>query len=181
MNKIKIPTNFQDVTLWQWMRYKKELSPIDKLKLFWEGNISAVSINALQTANDAIDELMDEDPRFFKIITHNGKEYGFINDWDKFTTGEWIDVETYCKDLTLNAHKVMSILYRPIKSRAGDNYEIEPYNGSHEEFKEVPASFFLGMMVFFCESKSKYLTNFQASLMEKVTQMLSRRDGTGTT
>lgn len=180
MKTIKIPTNFQDVKLWQWMQYQKELSPIDKLKLFWEGNVSLVSINALTTANEAIDELMVEDPRFFKLINHNGKEYGFVNDWDKFTTGEWIDIETYCKDLPNNAHKVMSILYRPITRDTGKYYEIEPYKGSHEDFKDVPASFFLGMMVFFCESKIKYLTSFQASLMEKAKRMLLRKDGTGT-
>ncbi len=74
----------------------------------------------------------------------------------------------------------MSIIYRPIERRYLDKYSIVPYEGSNDDLKDVPASWFLGAMVFFCESETEYLNNIQRSLMEIAQQMISKNDGDGT-
>ena len=175
--KITLPLDFQDITLEQYQKYHSGISDIELLKLFWKGDVSKVSLNALETAKNHLNELFsNEDARFFKSFTFEDIEYGFVNDWNEFTTGEWIDCETYGQNLR-DAHKLMSILYRPITRRTDKWYEIEPYNGSHEMFKDLPASWYLGMTVFFCEREKELLTSSAQSLMGMVEKLTSSRKG----
>ena len=72
----------------------------------------------------------------------------------KMSTGEFIDLETYCEDPTNNLHKILSILYR---RQIGDvnsfgRYEIESYKPTEEkkeEMKDLPMSNALGVLNFF--------------------------------
>jgi len=87
----------------------------------------------MQTLKDLVDR-EPEKQDFKKIITIDGEQYGFIPNLSKLTTGEYIDLEEYCKQPIENLHIIMSILYRKIKLKRGDRYSIEVYNP--DEFKE---------------------------------------------
>ena len=50
--------------------------------------------------------------------------------------GEYIDIESHCKEAHNNLHKIMSILYRPIVKETKTRYSIEPYSPSDEVAKE---------------------------------------------
>ena len=63
-----------------------------------------------------------------------GEEYGFVPNLSGISTGEYIDLETYCKEPIENLHTIMSILYRKITNKVNKRYAIEPYNP--DEFKE---------------------------------------------
>jgi len=66
-------------------------------------------------------------------------------------SGVYIDAEEYLKDIsTLN--KAMAALYRPIKTKKGNLYTIEQYEGSGiwaDVMKFAPLNVALGMQVFF--------------------------------
>ena len=51
-----------------------------------------------------------------------GKLYGYSS-IKKCSLGEYIDLETYCKDMENSMHKVAAILYRPIISTTKEKYK----------------------------------------------------------
>jgi hypothetical protein len=108
-----------------------------------------------------IKKLVDTEPDkedFKKIFTFNDDEYGFCPNLSNITTGEYIDLETYCKEPIKNLHTIMSILYRPISFKRNDRYAIESYNPDEfkeELFKDCPMDIALNSLGFFLTLGSK--------------------------
>lgn len=176
--KIKLPANFSDVTLREYIAWHQG-SGDARLSIF-VGDTHKVKLNARNAAYAHLCEIMENEvPLFFEKISIEGKRYGFVNNWDNFTTGEWIDVETYSKGSDLQ--KLMSVWYRPIKNEAGDSYEIEEYKGTKgaDIWLDVPASYYLGAVVFFCKKRSELLRTSGRSLMAVVRAMTSPIGGDG--
>jgi len=79
-----------------------------------------------------------------------GTTYGFENDWGKLAWGAWKDLEFLSsQDITENIHKILSVLYRPVKTIKGTKYSIEPYDADTIEeraelFKKVPIKIWFG-------------------------------------
>ena len=102
-----------------------------------------------------IKKLIDTEPdkgEFRKTFIFNGEEYGFCPNLSNITTGEYIDLETYCKEPIENLHTIMSILYRPISFKRGERYAIESYNPDEfkeELFKDFPMDIALNSLGFF--------------------------------
>ena len=138
--------------------------------------------------------IADHNNFFFPIIKWKDKLYGYSS-IRKASLGEYIDLETYCKDLENNMDKVAAILYRPIvKHRLGklstvtkqgievinnktekvfDRYTVEEYDSNkrrevEDDFKEFPVHLFLGAISFFLSTGSLYLNNTAFS-REKIT------------
>ena len=110
----------------------------------------------------------EETGRHLKVIELNGQQYGFIPNWQEFSLGEWIDIEEYSGDFWENAHKIMSILYRPIVRRQGDVHTIEKYTAKEdsEVIKQLPADLFGGCILFFLNSRTKLLNTMKSSLLK---------------
>jgi hypothetical protein len=124
-----------------------------------------------------------EEARHEPIITLEGKKYGFIKDWDEFTTGEWIDCESYQEDFWANAHRIMAVLYRPMKYHVGKEYKLKAYTAKEdaEPFKKMPADLFSGALLFFWNTRIVRLQTLQASLLEAGEAVLhSQTSGAGT-
>ncbi len=120
--------------------------------------------------------------RHLPIITLGGRKYGFIKDWDEFTTGEWIDAEAFQADFWPNAHRLMAILYRPLKYHVGDQYALKKYTAKEdaEPFKGMPADLFSGALLFFWNSRITRLQTLQASLLEAEEEVRRyRKNGAG--
>tara|TARA_Y100000593_G_scaffold40762_1_gene78380 strand:- start:86 stop:622 length:537 start_codon:yes stop_codon:yes gene_type:complete len=97
-------------------------------------NKIAKELQFLMSSTPNTDELQ-------KKVEWNGKKYGFIPNLSEITMGEYIDIEEYCKEAHKNIHKIMSILYRPIKKESSTRYKIQPYSPSEEieeSFLEFP-------------------------------------------
>jgi hypothetical protein len=81
------------------------------------------------------------------------KDYGFVPDINAISFGEWLDLDSNCKDFPKNLNKILSILYRPISNQLGNKYGIEPYTSAHlknaDDFNEMPLSIANGAVVFF--------------------------------
>lgn len=137
-----------------------------------------------QLGNDFA-ELADPKNEFHSIIEWNGKLYGY-SPMKAQTLGEYIDLETLCKDFYDNMHKVAAIMYRPIETHrfktfkfaikqkiktvnnkvenVFDWYTVETYDNKkrklvEEEFRDFPANIFLGAVNFFLNTASLYSIN----------------------
>jgi hypothetical protein len=146
--KLQIPTEWQDITIGTYQKYVKiqEGKLSDKNKTV--GVLSLLcnvdkSIIRKMDYKDMIDilgvikKLLDTEPnkkKFRKVFKFKDDDYGFIPNLSKLTTGEYIDLEEYCKEPIKNLHIIMSILYRKITRKSGDKYAIENYDP--DEFKE---------------------------------------------
>ena len=88
----------------------------------------------------------------FVIMSLDKEEYGFEPNLSNITTGEYIDLETYCKEPIENLHIIMSILYRKITFKRNERYAIENYNPDEfkeELFKDCPMDIALNSLGFF--------------------------------
>lgn len=147
--------------------------------------------------------IADHKQEFHSIIEWNGILYGYCP-IRKATLGEYIDLETYSKDLENNLNKVAAILYRPIvkhkfkslkfavkqKIKMLDNdvenvfdwytvedYDVEKRKEREEEFKQFPAHIFLGALGFFLSTASLYINAiaYSAGKMEEK-EMISKQN-----
>ena len=95
------------------------------LKLFYPNGDLKV-IDAQIFYNELIIALSEE-PKFIRRFKYDGIEYGFISNLEEISTGEYIDLMSYQKEMSTYP-KMLSILYRPIVKSNGDLYEIEKYS-----------------------------------------------------
>ena len=79
----------------------------------------------LLSLNKIISEEWDE-VQHTPIITHNGKQYGFIPDFDEISLGEQGDIDSTISDWQ-KMDRVMAVLYRPVIAKRKDKYLIKPY------------------------------------------------------
>ena len=99
--------------------------------------------------------MIDTEPNkeeFRKTFMFKKEKYGFCPNLSRITTGEYIDLETYCKNPIENLHIIMSILYRKITFERNERYAIEEYNPDEfkeELFKDCPMDIALSSLGFF--------------------------------
>ena len=102
-----------------------------------------------------IKTMIDTEPKdeeFRKTFVFKKEEYGFVPNLSKLSTGEYIDLETYCKEPIENLHIIMSILYRKVTFKRNERYTIESYNPEEfkeEIFKDCPMDIALSSLGFF--------------------------------
>lgn len=90
-----------------------------------------------------------------RVLNLNGTEYGFIP-FDELTIGELADLEIIKADTRADflTHEVLSILYRPITEKKGDEYQVEEYDGAKSkrrsnDFLDVDLDVVYGAIFFF--------------------------------
>ena len=97
---------------------------------------------------------------------------------------EYFDLSTYTTDIE-TLHKLMAILFRPIKNTALSEYEIVNYQGTKEwsdVMKRMPLSVVNGSLVFFstlardCE---KHIQRSTAEAQEKAKLEATLKSGVG--
>jgi hypothetical protein len=130
------------------------------IKYFMKGDDLPVNVGTAFVENLMAQLMID--PRFISRFEYDGISYGFIPNFDKITTGEYIDIEAY-QDNINNIPKLLSILYRPIVGEVGKDgsYKIEEYNGTinSEIMLNVSIEIYLGCIVFFY-NLSNEITNY---------------------
>ena len=184
--KIKIPQTTHDITIEQYAKYNMVADDQDKdfvghkmlsifLNISMRDALNMEQSVAEETIKDLNDMLDTQEDTF--EFTHNGVEYGFIPDLEQITLGEYVDIEDYIMDAK-SWTKAMAVLFRPIKQRIGDLYDIEPYVGdkrSQETAKDFPASAFITATVFFY-SLSKQLWVNSAFYLGKLLNSQQMKD-----
>lgn len=181
---IIIPTSLKDVKLHQMMAYESLKAEMDEtqrqleaVSIFCEltmTQVMAMPFDVLQKAVERITVMLTETPEFTPRFRMDGIEYGFVPNLDELSVGEFVDIETHCKEKQ-DLWKVMSVLYRPIvKIGQNNRYEIQAYNARLvSEFKDMDCNTAFGAMLFFwnlgidlLSSTLRYLEEEKEGLMK---------------
>lgn len=111
-----------------------------------------------------------EDGILQHIIRIDGVNYGFHPNLEEITLGEYADIEHFIEAGYENKLKeIMAVLYRPLTSRDGKKYSIEPYDGNLKErvkiFSKMSAKQVQGALVFFWSLGTESSVILQSYLM----------------
>ena len=156
---MRLPQNLSEVTI---DKYIKAIDIIENedidlgimlrlLNLFTGKSIEQLMeypLSELDKNYQHIAKVLNEKSKFQNTFFLDGKEFGFIPNLEQMKSGEYIDLTNNLgKDIIAS----MAVMYRPIKRKFKDVYDIEKYNGTDnkEIFKNAPISVYLGAQVFF--------------------------------
>ena len=161
--EVIVPTEWKDITIAEYQRYlqiaksnrrtrdneiislfcKIDKELLKKLKL----KDKKVLVNKINKFVNSKNETILE-----KRIKFKGKQFGFVPNLSKITTGEFVDIEEYGKDINKNLHRIMSVLYREVNREVGEFYSVKPYDPDEleiDKFKDLPMSTTLSAIDFF--------------------------------
>lgn len=195
---LTIPTSYDDVTIEQYQRIvaalKSSESEQDKqleLLAILTGKpkqlLAKINAPDFNRIADGLSWMMMiprmEDAPLVPIFTMNNMDYGFIPDPSRLSVGEFADLESKMDDVTGNLHEITAILYRKVKRRFFDRYEIESYSPSQEKkdaMKQAPLSAAMGGLVFFYAFETALVKLMRPYLEAKESQTSSPESGDGT-
>lgn len=102
-------------------------APIEELKKLKTWQWGAIWLEVEKMMKD------DQSKPLMKTIHLEGVDYGLVH-FDELTIGEIADMETlaHASDVNQQLHKMMAILYRPLKARYKNYYVIEKYTGKED-------------------------------------------------
>lgn len=178
---IRIPESWQDVTIQQYLKFYNAMKPYDgaeeystkiiEVAAYYLCNIDANTLNKLpiDTFNEIATSIMNlilsgKKQELVKSFVLGDVKYGFINNLDSMTYGEYVDLVTYSKDSYENAAILCSILYRPILEENKGTYKIEDYKGTNENqidlfYQKLTMDIVFGALGFFLNLQTD-LSNF---------------------
>ena len=179
--KLTIPDNWSDITIDTYQKYVKiqeskgseKNKVIKSLALLCNTTpfvVKKMAYSDLLEIMGIIKKMIDTEPKtedFKKVFKFNKIEYGFVPNLSKLSTGEYIDLEAYCKNPIDNLHIIMSILYRVVTFKRGERYAIESYDPDQfkeELFKECPMNIALSSLGFFLTLGSVFARTSQRYL-----------------
>ena len=197
--KIVLPENISEIKLSEFQAYSKLIEREDlneyqfnkrKVSIF-----TGITYNQLDNISQLdfedilkqIDIALSADAEFVDRFEMNGIEFGFIPNFDKMSTKEFVDMSLYPVSDVETYHKLMAILFRPIKNKDKlKNYNIKAYNGTEkysELMKLTPMHVVNGALVFFCDLAKELqssIKKFTAEELKKVDkQATTSRSGDG--
>ena len=185
--KLTIPENWTDITIGEYQEYIKiqDSNQSDKKKIINSlcllcktkpSIVNKIAYKDLLQIMDILKRLIDTEPdkqKFKKRFMFKDDKYGFVPNLSNITTGEYIDLETFCKKPIENLHIIMSILYRKVTFERNERYAIAPYNPDEfkeELFKDCPMDIALSSLGFFLnlgEQLAKISVNYLKQLEMK--------------
>lgn len=160
--EILIPSSLREVTLEQYQKFARINTKDNQdtgfmmhktVEIFCNldlKDIAKIKYTSVQEILNDINRLFEPKQDLIRTFTMGGVEYGFIPVLDDMTLGEYVDLDENFTDWD-KMHKAMSVLFRPIKLKKGDRYQIEEYDGMGlaEQMKKMPLDVVMGAMVFF--------------------------------
>ena len=157
---IIIPEGLFDITLEQYQKFlqvnsEDELFLAQKcVEIFCNVPLIIVSKMSYKDVKNYATRIMsffEDKPQLRKIHTMGDVEYGFIPNLEEISLGEYVDIDESINDWE-KMHTTMAVLYRPIKSRRKDKYNIEEYEGTSDtehRMKGLTMDVVLGALFFF--------------------------------
>jgi hypothetical protein len=186
--KIKVPSSLSEITLGQYQQFKKTADKFDgqndfllqkMVEIFCNIPLSHVLLikrKSLVEITSQINSLFNEERQLQNTFKLKELEFGFIPNLEKITQGEYVDLDTYIVNWE-NMHKAMAVLYRPIKNKKGDKYELYEYQGT-DEFAELmkftPMDTVLGAYVFFYRLGNELLSSTLEFLKVEALEMITQ-------
>ena len=170
--ELRLPHRWSDLTLGELQVMMTSENQLERISICTGQSVDKLRTmpqKLIEAATAHLDQLLtQETARFEKVLEIGGKRFGFVPDWDAFTAGEWIDLETYLEDFWKNAHKVMSVLFREVTYELGEKYEVKKYTAKEDAsiFEEMPADLVSGTLLFFWTTRNELLLDMKSSLLE---------------
>ena len=174
--KLSVPNNWNDITIQQYQKFmilmdskKNERDKtMDLISLFCKvpkKQLKNFAIGDLEKIGAILIKMTKEEPTKIKLTKHvNFKDavYSILPNMSRMTTGEFVDLETYCEDVVNNLHKIMSILYRKQNKKVDSwgRYSVEEYDPTDEKERNMlgfPMGYALGVLNFFFHLEKKLL------------------------
>ena len=158
--EINVPDSLREIRLEQYQKFVKlydgevteEFMALKMLEIFCGVKLSDAYNLRYKDVDGVVQiltETLNDKPQLVKTFFMDGVEYGFIPNLDDMSFGEYIDLDTYLGDWQ-NIHKAMAVLYRPIKSKYGERYNIVDYQIIDAEvMRKMPMDAVLGAVLFF--------------------------------
>lgn len=189
-----VPNSLNEVTLGQYQEYLK-LKDLTETQLSFKMieifcGVSAENVRLLKASDvqdivNIMSAMFENKPSLVHTFKMGGVEYGFINNLDEMSFGEYIDLDTSIGDWD-NMEKAMGVLYRPIEMRKGNRYTIKEYDaGDTEHLKDMPLDAVLGSILFFyhlgnelCQTMMNSLEQTEETLLQEY--LNSEQNGVGT-
>jgi len=179
--QIKVPTSLNEIPLKHYQDFlsmqknstDEEFIAQKMVEIFCGIRLSDVAKIKLTSLNELIvhfSELFNQKPEFTPTFKIKDMEFGFIPELEEITFGEYVDLDNHLLSWD-NFHKAMAVLYRPIKTRKKDKYEIIDYDpniGLQDLMKFAPLDVCIGASLFFWTLESDLL---QATLNYLETEM----------
>ena len=170
--RVKIPQELKDIKLKTLMEWFK-IAPKETVTFFHKQKCTSIFLNVPLNIVDTfpkkeVDKIYDT---IFKILNDkevkeqrrfkfNGQEFGMIPNFEKMTSGEFMDLSTYIGDWS-KMNLAMAVLFRPIeiskhnKSLGIEQYLIQDYEGSDKFggiMMSLPSDLVLGSVFFLMRS-----------------------------
>jgi hypothetical protein len=185
---VNIAANAKGVTLGKYIDYQNAVDKTEQVHIIT--GKSSESIRLLQA--HVIDEIIMQ----FEAVVHLGSndferkvrvgaiELGFIPNLQEMTFGEYVDLDSACtnlyKDAKVNgeaALKMMCILYRPIKAKFGNYYDIDAYKTEAKRkyidaVKELTLDHVLNVLLFFSTIEIELYNTSLEFLAKEITEIV---------
>jgi hypothetical protein len=161
--EVTVPTEWKDITIAEYQRYlqiaksKRRTRDDEIISMFCKIDkkfIKKLTVKDKKILVDKVNKFVNSknETVLEKRIKFKEKNYGFIPNLSKITTGEFVDIEEYGKNINENLHRIMSVLYREVDKEVGKFYSVKPYDPDEleiDKFKELPMSTTLSAIDFF--------------------------------
>lgn len=172
--EINVPDSLSEITLGQYQKFVKLYSgevtedflALKMLEIFCGVKLSEAYQMRFKDVDGVVElltEILNEKPQLVQRFKMKGVEYGFIPNLDDMSFGEYVDLDTYIGDWQ-NIHRAMAVLYRPIKDKHGERYNLVPYEVVDAEmYKDMPLDAAISSVLFFYRlgiDLSRAMTNY---------------------
>jgi hypothetical protein len=181
----EIPSHWDELNLSRYMRImkvlkdKEEIHDVEKVIRILncltdvpKKELYSLDIKSIGKLNSHLTKFLETLPNdeIKHFIEVEDKEYGFHPCLKDMTLGEFVDLETYMKDIDQNLHNILSVLYRPVISKDNKGkYRIEDYEPNEERAnlfkKHLTVDDFNGASVFFYNLGMELSSNSLKSLI----------------
>jgi hypothetical protein len=181
--EINVPTSLNEISLKSYQEFLKvqqssndeEFIAQKMVQIFCGIELKDIAKMKLTSLNELIahfTKLFSEKPKFQPTFKIGSQEFGFITSLEDISFGEYVDLENNLQKWE-TYHIAMAVLYRPIKLKFKDKYEIVDYNPMtemHDLMKFTPVDIAISSSVFFWNLGSELLTATLTYLEREITK-----------
>lgn len=181
--QVKVPTSLNEIPLKHYVDFlnvqkgsnDEEFIAQKMIEIFCGIRLADVAKIKLTSLNEMVAhfaQLFSAKPEFQQTFKIGEIEFGFIPNLEEITFGEYVDLENHLQSWD-SYNKAMAVMYRPIKKRIKDKYEIHDYTPSkdHQDLMQfAPLDVCIAASVFFYNLGNELLTatlNYLEKQMKK--------------
>jgi hypothetical protein len=181
--QVKVPTSLNEIPLKHYVDFlnvqkgsnDEEFIAQKMIEIFCGIRLADVAKIKLTSLNEMVAhfaQLFSAKPEFQQTFKIGEIEFGFIPNLEEITFGEYVDLENHLQSWD-SYNKAMAVMYRPIKTRIKDKYEIHDYTPSkdHQDLMQfAPLDVCIAASVFFYNLGNELLTatlNYLEKQMKK--------------